>query len=96
MRRYWADGYNRLDYLELAFLVDHDQLLRRTDLQFYESFQDQALTLWEMISGAFERLENDELADFIVDAGHESALQTHQVECGTKLSFIIEFCQTIL
>lgn len=72
MRRYWADGYNRLDYLELAFLVDHDQLLRRTDLQFYESFQDQALTLWEMISGAFERLENDELADFIVDEGHES------------------------
>jgi hypothetical protein len=49
-----------------------------------------------MISGDFEQLENDELADFIVDAGHESALQTHQVECGTKLSFIIEFCQTIL
>lgn len=72
MRRYWADGYHRLDYLELAFLVDHDQSLSRTDHRFYESFQDQALTLWEMISGAFERLENDDLDDFIVAEGLES------------------------
>jgi hypothetical protein len=72
MRRYWADGNNRLDYLELAFLVDHDQSLRRTDHQFFESFQDQSQTLWEMISGAFERLENDELEDFIVEEGGET------------------------
>jgi hypothetical protein len=54
------------------FLVDHDQSLRRTDHQFFESFQDQAQTLWEMISGAFERLENDELEDFLVEEGGET------------------------
>lgn len=97
MRRYWADGYHRLDYLELAFLVDHDQPLSRTDHQLFESFQDQALTLWEMISGAFERLENDDLDDFIVaeglesDASYDSGprnINLHEEESDPEVEFV--------
>ena len=70
MQHYWAEGYDQY-FIELSHLVDHS--LVATDSSFFNSFSDQVESLWDMISGAYARSDDDEFDNFIVEEISETA-----------------------
>ena len=71
MRHYWAEG-NNLEFMELIYLVDQPLARSTTAWNFSHSFPGHVKKLWEVVSGAFTKPENDGMEDFIAEEGDET------------------------